>query len=133
MPDKFPDKKGGINMPKNKKIDIRIEEKLLNDLQVLSWYLGRKRSDFVRYIIESFFEKGQVEIDGRSVPVSEAMLLALEMLNEEHKTLEDLKRNKERNKELPSKLEDDIKRFADYYARQALNAYRKHVKEGGSQ
>lgn len=120
-------------MPKDKKIDIHVEEKLFNELQVLSWFLGQKRSDFVRFVIESFFENGNVEIDGRFVPVTEAMLLALEKLNDEHKTFEDLKMNKGRNKELPREFEDEMQRFADYYARQALNAYKKYVKEGEPQ
>lgn len=116
-------------MVKNKKIDIRVDEEVFEKLLLIVWFLGKKRSDFIREVIDDFLNNGSVEVDGQSLWVEDVLLRAAKKLSEEGKTIENLKTPKkvDKDKELPVALEDELQNFADRYAAQAIEAYKKYV------
>lgn len=112
-------------MIKNKKVDIRMDEESYDKLLLLSWFFQTKKSDYARQMIEYFFQHAKVEVDGVSKKVPLVIEQAIQQLAFNGMTMDDIRPLK-KEIEIPGDLEEEIKGFANFYAKQAKKAYEEH-------
>lgn len=118
-------------MIKNKKVDIRMDDDAYDKLLLLSWFFFRKRSDYVRKIIDYYYEYGEAEVDGVVKKIPLVLEQALKQLEFNGMTMDDIRPAK-KDSTMPEELEKEIKEFANVYAKEAKKAYKKHFGEGAA-
>ena len=50
---------------KTKKVDVRLTESLHEDLTLVAWVCGLKKSELLRAMIDFFVEQGMIQCDGQ--------------------------------------------------------------------
>ena len=116
---------------KGKKIDIRVEQDLYDEIMLLSWFKNQKRSEFLREMIAYFQETTVLRIGNQALSWSEALIHAKQQMSEQSLSIEDFsQKSASKNDDIAIELKEDLERFADVYAKQALDAFKKHTEKG---
>ena len=76
-------------------------------------------------MIEYFFENGDAMVDGVSKKIPVVLEQALLQLEVNNMTFDDIRPAK-KDPDVPGELEEELKMFADVYAKEAKRAYEKH-------
>lgn len=117
---------------KSKKMDIRLAEDLFEEIVLVAWGSEQKRSELVREMIASFVAKGELEIDGQKMTWPESVVYLKFKLAEKGLSIEEIQQQTRRNKastEVPEPLREELEMFAEMYAQNAIQAFKKHVGE----
>lgn len=116
---------------KSKKMDIRVEQNLYDEIILLSWFSNQKRSEFLRSMIAYFRETAIIKVDNQEFSWEEALTYAEQQMNDQSLSIDDFSQTRAyKEDEIAIELKEDLERFADVYARQALDAYKKHTGKG---
>lgn len=120
---------------KNKKIDLRLTEELYEEITLVGWICGRKRSELLRMMIDYFVEHGVINFDGQNLAWAEILELAREKQVVAEvafaEVCEEMGRRTVRQTEMevPDELQGKLQNYADLYAKNAIQAFRKYVEE----
>lgn len=116
---------------KDKKIDIRVEQDLYDEIMLLSWFSNQKRSEFLRGMIAYFRDTAILNVNNQEFTWLEALVHAEQQMNEQSLSIDDFSQTRaSKDGEIAIELKEDLERFANVYARQALDAYKKHTGKG---
>lgn len=116
---------------KGKKIDIRVEQDLYDEIMLLSWFKEQKRSEFLREMIAYFQETAVLRIGNQALSWPEALIQAKQQMSEQSLSINDFSQTRvSKSDDISIELKEDLERFADVYAKQALDAFKKYTEKG---
>lgn len=118
---------------KTKKIDLRLAEELFEEITLVGWVSGQKRSELLRLMIRFFVEHGSVQVNGQNLGWESVLSLARAKQERENlafaEVCEEMSGRTARRTELEvnEQLHDELQGFAEIYAKNAIEAFKKHT------
>lgn len=118
---------------KTKKIDARLPEEMHEEISLVAWGCGKKRSELLRMMIADFMDKGILEVEGQIMTWAQCVETAKVKLQEKGLTVNDLQRTRQNDDPILSEqvlsepLNKELEKYADTYAQKALQAFKRHV------
>jgi len=113
---------------KTKKIDARLPEGMFEEVSLVAWRCGKKRSELLRMMIVDFMNKGVLEVEGQVMTWAQCVENTKFKLQEQGLTINDLQRTRQNDEQtLSEPLNKELEKYADEYAQKALQAFKRHV------
>lgn len=119
---------------KTKKVDVRLTESLHEDLTLVAWVCGLKKSELLRAMIDFFIEQGKIRCDDQQLGWEDVLQLAKQRQLQGNLTFEEVQKGfsgrtaRPTESDLSEELQDELKIFAEIYAKSALEAFKNHKK-----
>lgn len=121
---------------KTKKVDVRLTESLHEDLTLVAWVCGMKKSELLRVMIDFFVKQGEIRCDSHQLRWEDVLELAKQKQTQGNLTFNEIQKEisgrtaRQTELDLSEELQNELKIYAELYAKSALEAFKNHKKEG---
>lgn len=123
---------------KTKKIDLRLAENVFEEITLVSWLCGNKRSEILRMMINFFVAHGLICFDGQELAWEKILELAREKQATGEMTFTEIcesmsgRTARQTEIDVSEELGDELQVFAEIYAKNAIEAFKKHTGGGNN-
>ena len=119
---------------KKRKIDLRLTEDVYEEITLVGWVCGKKRSGLLRMMIGFFIENAKIRFDDQNLAWHEVLEIAHDkqlaeevMFEEICERLSGRQTLRQTGFEVSEELGSELQVFAEIYAKNAIEAFKKHA------